>query len=115
LSHSGNTLTSAAPNISFLKPDIYPGISVKEMDFAANQTKPPFKSTYFEIAPGVTTPVDQHKVEEIWLVLKGSGVLEYDGRRIPITEKDVMHFASFMGHSVTNNSDIPLLICSIYW
>ncbi|MBX9722839.1 MAG: cupin domain-containing protein [Candidatus Obscuribacterales bacterium] len=105
-----------SPKLGFHDPEFYgAGISVKEIDFEAKGSTPPFKSTYFEVLPGFTTPVDQHKVEECWIVLKGSGILVCDGQEIPLAEQDIVHFASFEGHSVQNNSDQPLLLCSIYW
>lgn len=105
---------STTTNVSFAPPEFFgDGISVKQMLLPNSTT--PFKSTYFEILPGFTTPVDRHKVEECWLVLQGSGILTCDAEQMSINEQDVVHFNSFKGHSVTNNSTKPLLICSIYW
>ncbi len=107
---------AASPKLSFLEPEYYgSGISVKTINFEAKGTTPPFKSTYFEVLAGYTTPVDQHKVEECWIVLKGSGVLLCDGQELHLAEQDIVHFSSFKGHSVQNNSNEPLLLCSIYW
>ncbi|MBX9770613.1 MAG: cupin domain-containing protein [Candidatus Obscuribacterales bacterium] len=105
---------TTTPHLSFAAPEFYgDGISVKQMLLPESTT--PFKSTYFEILPGFTSPVDRHKVEECWLVLQGSGILDVDGEQVAISEHDVVHFDSFKGHSVTNNSTKSLLICSIYW
>lgn len=102
------------PQISFAAPEFYgDGISVKQMQFRTASV--PFKSTYFEILPGFTTPVDRHQVQECWVVLQGAGVLNHNGNEMPLKKHDVMHFNSQEGHSVTNNSDEPMLICSIYW
>jgi mannose-6-phosphate isomerase-like protein (cupin superfamily) len=106
--------TTTSPKLSFAPPEYFgDGISVAEMLLPNSDT--PFKSTYFEILPGFTTPVDRHKVEECWIVLQGSGILDKDGVEVPIATHDVLHFNSFEGHSVTNNASQPLLICSIYW
>lgn len=112
ISQSANQL-----RLGFLPTEHYgSGISVKMIDFESKQgANPPFKSTYFEVLPGYTTPVDTHKVEECWIVLSGSGVLECDGERLLLKKHDIVHFASFKGHSVWNNSSEPLLLCSIYW
>lgn len=113
MSHLCNQLR---PNLSFAEPEHYgAGFSVKQIDFQANQSNPPFKATYFQVLPGYTTPVDKHKVEECWIVLQGQGTLEFDGQSLPIAEKDILHFPSFKGHSVKNDSLEPLLLCSIYW
>lgn len=106
--------TTTTRKLSFAPPEYYgDGISVAQMLLPTEGT--PFKSTYFEIQPGFTTPVDRHKVEECWVVLRGSGILDTDGVESPIAPLDVIHFNSFEGHSVTNNANEPLLICSIYW
>ncbi len=106
-------LATTTAKLGFAPPDFYgDGISVAQM-LLPNAT--PFKSTYFEILPGFTTPVDRHQVQECWIVLRGTGILNRDGMEMPIAMQDVLHFNSFEGHSVTNNSQEPLLICSIYW
>ena len=104
----------ANPRLSFDAPEFFgDGISVKQMRLPNANT--PFKATYFEILPGFETPVDRHKVEECWIVLQGSGILNCDGNKLAISVEDVLHFDSFNGHSVINNGSEPLLICSIYW
>ena len=66
-----NVINVSAPNLSFAEPEYYGcGISVKQIDFEANMTRPPFKATYFEVLPGYATPVDEHKVEECWMCSK---------------------------------------------
>ena len=101
--------------LSFTVPEFGPGYSVKFIDFKSKGAEPPFKSTYFEVLPGCATPIDQHKVEECWIVLKGEGVLKYDDEEVKLTEQDVVHFAPHRKHQVRNDSSGPLLICSIYW
>jgi mannose-6-phosphate isomerase-like protein (cupin superfamily) len=102
--------------LSFLEPDHYgSGISVKTIDFEGKGASVPFKSTYFEVLPGYTTPVDQHQVQECWLVLQGSGVLTYEDTELPLKLHDIVHFPSLKKHSIYNNSSEPLLLCSIYW
>lgn len=106
--------TLSNPKLGFAAPEFYgDGISVAQMLLPNANT--PFKSTYFEILPGFETPVDRHQVEECWIVLAGSGILNRDGMRLPIGMHDVLHFNSLEGHSVKNTSETPLLICSIYW
>ena len=106
----------SSPLLSFLPPEYYgSGISVSMIDFERNGTSPPFKSTFFEVLPGFTTPVDQHEVQECWMVLKGKGVLTFEDSEILIKEHDIVHFPSGKKHSVQNNNSEPLLLCSIYW
>lgn len=111
------TKPASTARLSFMDPEHYgSGISVKMIDFDAKEgANPPFKSTYFEVLPGYTTPVDRHKVEECWIVLSGSGILETEGEQLQLKAHDIVHFASQKGHSIWNNSSVPLLLCSIYW
>lgn len=109
-------MTPVNPKLSFSDPEtIAPGVVVNPIHFELNQAKIPFKATYFQVLPGCETPLDCHQEEETWIVLQGMGLLTYEGTSYCMKVQDAFYFSSFKKHQVLNNSDEPLLICSIYW
>lgn len=104
------------PNLTFTAPEqIAPGVIVNPVDFTAKNTQPPFTMMCFHVLPGCSSPVDQHQVQECWIIINGSGVLEFASQKIPVTKNDILHFASFEKHQIHNTSNETLIICSIYW
>lgn len=95
--------------------DIADGVRVFPIDIRSSERTAPFKSTVFSVAAGQSTPPDKHDVAEMWVILKGGGVLEYEGEAMRIAEQDRLFFPSQRLHKVTNDSREPLQILSIYW
>jgi mannose-6-phosphate isomerase-like protein (cupin superfamily) len=95
--------------------DIADGVRVFPVDIRSSERTAPFKSTVFSVAAGQSTPPDRHDVAEMWVVLKGGGVLEYEGEAMRIAEQDRLFFPSQRLHKITNDSREPLQILSIYW
>ncbi|WP_116964403.1 cupin domain-containing protein [Fastidiosibacter lacustris] len=92
------------------------GIEVQEVLFAGNiQGVAPFKSSFFTVQPGVTTPFDCHEVRELWLIVSGTGRVTCDKSVSEVKEKDAVYFDSFQRHSVENIGNTPLIIISIWW
>lgn len=109
-------LNSIVPKLLFSDSEnIADGVIVSPILFALKKTNPPFKATYFEVLPGCETPLDQHQVEEFWIVLKGNGTLKYENESYPIFPQDIFYFAPFKKHQVYNDSDNTLIIFSLYW
>jgi mannose-6-phosphate isomerase-like protein (cupin superfamily) len=94
---------------------IAPGVIVHPVDFSGRNVNPPFKATCFEVMPGCSTPPDQHEVQECWIIMKGSGILEFAAKQHVIREKDVLYFASRELHQIFNDGSETLIIFSIYW
>src|SRR5689334_1546561 len=109
-------LSKNKPTLTFTHLEqISDGVFVKPIHFSLNKKLPPFKTTYFEVKPHCKTQTDQHQVEEMWIVLKGQGILNYEEQCYEINEHDILYFASFKKHQVYNKTSETLLICSLYW
>lgn len=80
-----------------------------------DKSRIPFKMEFFEVAPGSETHVDQHKVEEVWMIKTGTGELIYDGKTMPVAEEEIFYFESMKTHQVKNTGNKTLRILSIYW
>jgi mannose-6-phosphate isomerase-like protein (cupin superfamily) len=78
-------------------------------------TAPPFRSSQFVVEPGRATSVDRHAVEEMWIVLSGTGTLLFEGTACPISPGDIIHFDSFQTHQVLNDGEGELVIISLWW
>jgi mannose-6-phosphate isomerase-like protein (cupin superfamily) len=91
------------------------GVCVFPIEISNGATERPFKTTVFRVAAGSSTPMDEHRVEEMWIVLKGTGLLEYESEKMRICELDRLFFPSLRTHRVTNDSAQVLQILSIYW
>jgi mannose-6-phosphate isomerase-like protein (cupin superfamily) len=111
-----HVLKLIAPKLPFADPEyIADGVAVHPIDFSSSIIPPPFKASYFQVLPGCCTPLDEHKVEESWIVLKGSGTLIFEDEAYRIHEHDIFFFPPFHKHQVRNDSNEALMICSIYW
>ncbi|WP_158644244.1 cupin domain-containing protein [Legionella hackeliae] len=75
----------------------------------------PFRGSYFAVQPGCQTPLDAHQEKEIWIILKGTGILHCDNRIIPVNENDILYFKAHSTHQICNSGANNLLVCSIYW
>lgn len=75
----------------------------------------PFKMDFFDVAPGTETHVDQHKVEEVWVIKTGTGELIYDGKTMPVAEDNIFYFESMKTHQVKNTGKEVMRILSIFW
>jgi mannose-6-phosphate isomerase-like protein (cupin superfamily) len=91
------------------------GISMQTVEFNECPINLPFTATCFQVLPGYTTPLDQHEVAECWLIMQGSGVLEYAGKKFNVAKQDMLYFTPHQSHQITNDSNETLVIYSIYW
>lgn len=112
-----NTTINSSPKLALTEPELLDvGVMLQTIQLKSHQEKvPPFKATIFEVAPGCSSPVDQHRVEECWIILKGCGVLDYNNEQYFAKSQEVFYFEPYHSHQIINNSDESLLICSIYW
>lgn len=97
------------------KETIAPGVDVGMLNFSVNNAKPPFHAACFEVLPGCKTPLDQHSVEECWVILEGSGLLVHEGVTYVASKSATYYFASLEQHLLINNHDEILQVLSIYW
>jgi mannose-6-phosphate isomerase-like protein (cupin superfamily) len=95
--------------------DIAEGGVVHPLDYPPGQSTPPFKAAIFVVAPGHATPLDRHEVAETWVILKGAGLLDFEGTTLRVSASDKLFFPSLRSHQVTNDTPSPLEILSVYW
>jgi mannose-6-phosphate isomerase-like protein (cupin superfamily) len=50
---------------------------------------------------------------EFFIILEGSGVVDDNGREVPIGKGDVMITASGDSHSIANNGNVPLVLHAV--
>ncbi|PYV19306.1 MAG: cupin domain-containing protein [Acidobacteria bacterium] len=56
-------------------------------------------------AGGACLPVSYAREEQIYLILEGSGILEYGGERIPVRKNDFMYLPPGGTHSISGSAD----------
>jgi len=95
--------------------DIAEGVLVWPIEYPQHQSNPPFKSTVFVVEPGKSTPQDNHQVEEMWVILEGTGLLSYETETLRVSSMDQLFFPSLKTHQISNDASRPLKILSIYW
>ena len=112
-----NTIINQSPRLNLSDPEqLDIGMRLRTINFKHHQqATPPFQATIFEVAPGHSSPLDQHAVKECWLILKGHGELQYNGKNYKTAAQDIFYFEPHHTHQITNESDELLIICSIYW
>ncbi len=101
------------PKLGFLPTDDdYDGMAINQVDF----NEMPFKSAIITIEPGATSPLDIHAVREYWVIVSGFGELEYDGAElVEVKLHDAFYFDSHKSHKLTNKSQEPLTLVSVWW
>ena len=103
------------PNINFSqREEIANGVIVNTIK-QFEKSDIPFKATVFTIAPGEITPLDQHQVQECWIIMDGVGQLTHQGQHHEAKHKDIFYFQSYEPHQIKNTGSTTLTICSIYW
>jgi|GEM_PF-1298192 len=90
-------------------------VSLLELAPFAESGAVPFKSSRFTVAPGCTSPVDQHDVREMWMIASGQGLLIHAGKEVAVSPGSICFFDSQEPHEVTNEGEIDLLVFSIWW
>ncbi|MCP3804351.1 cupin domain-containing protein [Allokutzneria sp. A3M-2-11 16] len=100
-----------SPRLSFVNHDTPAGLAWDEVTLPAA----PFKTAVLRVDPGHTTPVDSHAVHEIWLVVRGTGELTYDGSPLRLSKDDAVYLEPPKTHEVHNDGTEPLVVHSIWW
>jgi sugar phosphate isomerase/epimerase/mannose-6-phosphate isomerase-like protein (cupin superfamily) len=76
---------------------------------------PPFQSAWGYLNPGEEMELHYHPTEEIYLVFKGNGVVVVGPRRRGVTVGDVIFIPPNEMHTMSNQSDGPLLWMALWW
>jgi mannose-6-phosphate isomerase-like protein (cupin superfamily) len=75
----------------------------------------PFEIARWQIEPGTSNDLDNHRSHEMWLVRDGAGEMTVDGRVFQISAGDAIMMNSMRPHIVRNTGDRPLMVFSVYW
>ncbi len=59
--------------------------------------------------------LDAHKVSELWILHKGSGILYSGDAQIPLYARNAVFFAPWIPHQVMATGAEPLTVLSIWW
>src|SRR5688572_16579610 len=75
----------------------------------------PFHVDEITLLQGKSSPVDKHKVAELWLILAGKGDLFHQGKTHSLKSGDWFFFKPYEEHQILNKGQGNLRILSIYW
>ena len=93
-----------------------PGIGYGEFDLTGlADEKAPFRTSLISIEVGGESPLDEHAVRECWYIIRGTGILTYQGEEHTVKQKQLLFFESHHSHFVHNTGDEELLLLSIWW
>ncbi len=62
-----------------------------------------------------STPIDKHKVKELWVILKGKGKVTKDSKEYLLNINDIFFIESEKEHIIVNIGKQSLSILSIWW
>lgn len=111
-------MSQFSPKVTFNKPQSSKkGVYLHIADFQAkNKSINPFKGGKFIVQPMKTSNLDEHQVQECWMVAKGSGILSYENRKVEIFEGDFLFYTPLKKHQVFNSSKSEdLIIYTVWW
>lgn len=75
----------------------------------------PFEGSWCVAAPGVSSGEHGHHEYEIWIALRGSAHVLTEGRQVPFSAGDVIHFTPQTVHQLVNTSDEEFEMYAIWW
>jgi mannose-6-phosphate isomerase-like protein (cupin superfamily) len=75
----------------------------------------PWGTAWATVDPGTQTEPHAHDEEEIFIILRGRGVLEVDGAPTPLEATDVVRIPRNARHTLRNSAAEPLEFLTIYW
>ncbi|ECK2140847.1 cupin domain-containing protein [Salmonella enterica subsp. enterica serovar Enteritidis] len=71
--------------------------------------------SFFTVPKLKSTPIDKHKVKELWVVLKGKGKVTKDNKEYLLNINDIFFIESEKEHFIVNTGKQSLSILSIWW
>ena len=75
----------------------------------------PFKHSWGYIEGRSEMAAHSHPAEEVYLFVKGRGVVTVDGEERVMRPGDVVNIPANAVHTVRNDSDEPLLWAALWW
>jgi mannose-6-phosphate isomerase-like protein (cupin superfamily) len=75
----------------------------------------PLNSARFTVEPGSSSPVDSHKVSEVWIVVEGAGELLHEGRSVRLDAGEAVSFAPWETHQLRNDGERTFVALAFWW
>ncbi|MFD7664674.1 cupin domain-containing protein [Streptomyces sp. NPDC059788] len=79
------------------------------------QLNAPFEGSWCVAAPGVSSGAHGHHEYEIWIAVSGAAEILVEGRRVPFTAGDIIHFVPGTEHQLVNDSDEDFEMYALWW
>ena len=93
-----------------------PGTTIHEYSLnLGGHSKSAFHTAKFEVSPQTIAAPDVHDVRELWFVTAGTAELLSNGKKVPLEKDMVFFFDSRVPHQISNTSDVPLKVITIWW
>jgi len=90
--------------VEFVLPDRFPG-----------GPDVPFKASWWAVEPGEITPEDEHALQEMWFVARGTGEMRLGSRRSEIEAGQAIYVPSSTSHRVRATGTEALHVFSVWW
>ena len=71
-------------------------------------------TSYVVIAPGASSPIHRHKVEEGMLIMAGEGLAIVNGQEVPIKANETLLSPAGETHGFVNTGSEPLVVTGIF-
>jgi mannose-6-phosphate isomerase-like protein (cupin superfamily) len=75
----------------------------------------PFESSWAVAKPHTSSTLHSHHEHEIFIAVRGSGVIECDGVPTPFAAGDVSFFRPGHQHQLINDADEEFVFYSVWW
>jgi mannose-6-phosphate isomerase-like protein (cupin superfamily) len=75
----------------------------------------PFESSWAVAEPHSRSVLHSHHEHEIFVAVRGSAVVEYDGEQTPFAAGDIVHFKPGHEHRLLNDGAEEFVFYSVWW
>ncbi|WP_066954641.1 cupin domain-containing protein [Streptomyces lushanensis] len=75
----------------------------------------PFEGSWCVVPPGAASGPHDHHEYEIWVAMTGEAEIISEGRRVPFTAGDVVHFQPGTRHQVVNDGAADFQMYAVWW
>lgn len=75
----------------------------------------PFEGSWCVVPPGAASGAHGHHEYEIWVAVTGTADIICEGRRMPFTAGDIVHFPPQVEHQVVNDGPDEFQMYAVWW
>lgn len=106
-----------APEIVHLEPDAL----LHEYGLDTQRLQPwavcnaPFEGSWALARPRTRSTLHSHHEHEIFIAIRGSAVIECDGKQAPFRAGDIAFFQPGLQHRLLNDGDEEFMFYSVWW